>query len=142
MIRDIPENNQNIFIFGATNRPQDVDPAILRRFERSFHLALPTLEERIAIWATLLKDVPLTSTVSRDEFFRRCADLTEGYAASDIRGLCQSILLYLKSPSLDPLMPTSMLSRPLRIKVSPSYVYFSNFFDCIYLYLRNRILRQ
>ena len=42
------EENTNIMIFGATNRPESLDPALLRagRFDRKIQFNLPTLEER------------------------------------------------------------------------------------------------
>jgi SpoVK/Ycf46/Vps4 family AAA+-type ATPase len=42
---------QSVCIIGATNRPQDIDPAILRRFEKIVRVPLPTAETRRRIFA-------------------------------------------------------------------------------------------
>lgn len=104
-------NRQDVFVFGATNRPHDLDPAILRRFERSFLLPLPDDHDRMAIWKALLADVPLAVTHGDDFDFARCAKLTEGFCTSDIRQLCEMALGRMKTD-------LSRRLRPLYIQVS------------------------
>ena len=38
-----------IMVLGATNRPMDIDPAILRRMPKRFSVALPNAEQRFKI---------------------------------------------------------------------------------------------
>ena len=55
-------NSTNVLVFGATNRPQDLDEAIKRRFERSFLLDLPNQKSRIHIFKLILKSINIDKT--------------------------------------------------------------------------------
>jgi len=72
-------------IMGATNRPWDLDPAIVRRFERRIYVPLPDLEARKEIFRIHLKGVELEEDVDLAEL----AELTVGYSGSDIRLVCR-----------------------------------------------------
>ena len=43
-----------VVVMGATNRPKDVDRAILRRMPATFHIGLPSKEQRISIFRKIL----------------------------------------------------------------------------------------
>ncbi len=45
------ERGSQVIVLGATNRPYDVDPAILRRMPRAFEVGLPSAVERASIFA-------------------------------------------------------------------------------------------
>jgi SpoVK/Ycf46/Vps4 family AAA+-type ATPase len=79
----IGENSQ-ILIIGATNRPQDIDEAIMRRLPRKFAFPLPDLSSRISILRALLKTQKLEN-ISIDELGK----LTDGYSGSDLKELCR-----------------------------------------------------
>ena len=78
-------SNGKIMIFACTNRPDDLDPAILRRFERSYLIARPDLPSRVEIFQVILRDVDRDLRLSYQYF----AERTEGYSASDIHALCK-----------------------------------------------------
>lgn len=81
-------NSQSkVLIIGATNRPQDVDQAFQRRFERSFLVAPPNKEERKEIFYNVLNRLNLAENFD----FLKCAVLTEGYSSSDILSLCKAV---------------------------------------------------
>ncbi|XP_064504176.1 nuclear valosin-containing protein-like [Pseudopipra pipra] len=66
------ENRQQVFIMAATNRPDIIDPAILRpgRLDKTLYVGLPPPEDRLAILKTITKDgtrPPLGSDVSLEE---------------------------------------------------------------------------
>ncbi|NXM82863.1 NVL protein, partial [Oenanthe oenanthe] len=66
------ENRQQVFIMAATNRPDIIDPAILRpgRLDKTLYVGLPPPEDRLAILKTITKDgtrPPLESDVSLEE---------------------------------------------------------------------------
>ena len=83
---DLRREDTNVFIVGATNRPQDLDPAILRRFERSLLVGPPDCAARKEVFGKLLQEVELDAAFDFDE----CARRTEGYTPSDIAAVCKA----------------------------------------------------
>ncbi|XP_078421829.1 outer mitochondrial transmembrane helix translocase-like isoform X1 [Cetorhinus maximus] len=79
-----------VIVMGATNRPQDVDPAILRRMPSTFHVGLPRQRERQEILKLVLSGECLNSDVRLKEI----AEKTEGYSGSDLRELCREAALH------------------------------------------------
>lgn len=74
-----------VVVMGATNRPQDVDKAILRRMPCSFHVGLPDAEQRKDILKIILKKEKLNEDVDLDKL----ATLTEGYSGSGLKEICR-----------------------------------------------------
>jgi transitional endoplasmic reticulum ATPase len=76
----------DIVIIGATNRPDIVDPALLRpgRFDRIILSPVPDEKARRAILEVHSKDMPLKA-VKLDEIAKR----TEGYVGADIEAICR-----------------------------------------------------
>ncbi|KAF2679816.1 AAA-domain-containing protein, partial [Lentithecium fluviatile CBS 122367] len=79
----LASGSERAFIVVATNRPQDIDDAILRRLPRRFHLALPSKDEREAILKHYLADERCPSVD-----FRYLAVRTHRYSGSDLKNLC------------------------------------------------------
>lgn len=82
-------DGSQVVVLGATNRPYDVDPAILRRMPRAFEVGLPTRPERAAILRTLLAGVRLERAFS----FDGVAAVTGGYSGSDLKELCRAAMM-------------------------------------------------
>ncbi|KAJ7305190.1 hypothetical protein JRQ81_011097 [Phrynocephalus forsythii] len=82
--------NCQVMVLGATNRPQDVDPAILRRMPTAFQIGLPTKKQRQDILKLILAGENLSNAVSLKEL----AEKTSGYSGSDLRELCRDAALY------------------------------------------------
>ena len=78
--------NSGVLILGATNRPFDLDDAILRRMPRRILVDLPTEEDRFAILKLLLADEVLDSAVD----LRGLAQRTNLYSGSDLKNVCVS----------------------------------------------------
>jgi len=78
-----------IIIIGATNRPNDVDAAILRRMPTRFHIGLPNVDQRRHILDIIMKQERVDSSVDLDMIARK----TEGLSGSDLRELCRSAAL-------------------------------------------------
>lgn len=74
----------NAFIMVATNRPFDLDDAVLRRLPRKILVDLPLENDRRAILELLLKDEILDESVSLDEYARQ----TPYYSGSDLKNMC------------------------------------------------------
>ncbi|PKI52099.1 hypothetical protein CRG98_027515 [Punica granatum] len=74
---------ERILVLAATNRPFDLDEAIIRRFERRIMVGLPSVENREMILKTLLSKEKV-----EDLDYKELATMTEGYSGSDLKNLC------------------------------------------------------
>ncbi|XP_055836469.1 outer mitochondrial transmembrane helix translocase-like [Episyrphus balteatus] len=79
-----------VIVMGATNRPQDLDKAILRRMPAQFHIGLPTDAQRLQI----LKLVLELENISESVDFNRLSKLTKGFSGSDLREMCRNASVY------------------------------------------------
>ncbi|KAJ4382050.1 AAA+-type ATPase [Didymella sp. IMI 355093] len=77
---------KDVFIIGATNRPDILDSALIRtgRFDAHIHIGLPTLAARKQILEIHTRKRPLADDVDLDSV----ADRTEGSSGADLKGLC------------------------------------------------------
>ncbi|CAL9040807.1 ribosome biogenesis ATPase RIX7-like isoform X1 [Musa acuminata AAA Group] len=74
---------ERILVLAATNRPFDLDEAIIRRFERRIMVGLPSLESRESILRKLLSKEKVEGLD-----YKELATMTEGYSGSDLKNLC------------------------------------------------------
>ncbi|XP_011160147.1 spastin isoform X2 [Solenopsis invicta] len=81
---------ERVLVMAATNRPQELDEAALRRFTKRVYVTLPDSQTRIVLLRRLLAkhNDPLTS-----EELNEMAVLTEGYSGSDLTGLAKDAAL-------------------------------------------------
>ncbi|MFA5060891.1 MAG: CDC48 family AAA ATPase [Candidatus Pacearchaeota archaeon] len=79
------EDLKNIIVIGATNRPDILDPALLRpgRFDRIVFVPIPEKEERLKIFQIHTKNMPLAKEIN----LNKLAEETEGYTGADIESL-------------------------------------------------------
>ncbi len=77
--------SEGIVVLGATNRPEILDPALLRpgRFDRQVTIPLPTLTERVAILKVHARDKRLGPSVDLDVVARG----TPGFSGADLANL-------------------------------------------------------
>jgi transitional endoplasmic reticulum ATPase len=85
------EELKDVIIIGATNRPDIVDPALLRpgRFDRLLNVPLPDLEARKKILQIHTRKKPLADDVD----LSKLAEMTEGYTGADIAALCSTAVM-------------------------------------------------
>jgi len=78
---------KNVFIIGATNRPDQIDPALLRpgRLDQLIYIPLPDEVSRLAILKAALKKSPISQEV--DLAF--LAKQTHGFSGADLTEICQ-----------------------------------------------------
>ncbi|KAK7406079.1 hypothetical protein VNO78_07696 [Psophocarpus tetragonolobus] len=72
---------ERILVLAATNRPFDLDEAIIRRFERRIMVGMPSVENR----ENILKTVLAKEKVDEKLDFKELATMTEGYSGSDLK---------------------------------------------------------
>ena len=80
------EELPNVTVMGATNRPDMIDPALLRpgRFDKMIMIGLPGLEDRLRILEIHTREMPLMNIDLLD-----LAEKTDGYVGADLAGLCR-----------------------------------------------------
>uniref|UniRef100_A0A671PBM3 Transitional endoplasmic reticulum ATPase n=1 Tax=Sinocyclocheilus anshuiensis TaxID=1608454 RepID=A0A671PBM3_9TELE len=80
-------NKKNVFIIGATNRPDIIDPAILRpgRLDQLIYIPLPDMPSRSAILRANLRKSPIAKDVDLAYLSR----ITEGFSGADLTEICQ-----------------------------------------------------
>ncbi len=81
------EDMGDVMVIGATNRPDMIDPALLRsgRFDRLVMIGQPDQEGREQILDIHTRDTPLAPDVS----LREVAEITDGYVGSDLEGIAR-----------------------------------------------------
>jgi len=81
----------NVTVITASNRPDMIDPALLRpgRFDRLILVPLPDLEARKEILRIHTKGKPLTDDVERDELAKKM----ENYTGADIAAICNEAVM-------------------------------------------------
>lgn len=88
-IQGFQKTENLLLLLAATNRPWDVDPALMRpgRFNEKIYIPLPDHEARFGIIKKKLIQVPVDSEVS----FEYIARKTEGFNAADVVELCDQL---------------------------------------------------
>ncbi|KAJ9464153.1 putative uncharacterized protein LOC103934149 isoform X3 [Diplonema papillatum] len=77
-------SHEQVLVIGATNRPQDLDDAVLRRLSRRLLVDLPDKNCRVDILRVLLKG----ENVAPDVNLESIASSTPGFTGSDLKNLC------------------------------------------------------
>ncbi|XP_033647105.1 nuclear valosin-containing protein-like [Asterias rubens] len=84
------ESRKQVFIVGATNRPDIIDPAVLRpgRLDKTLYVGIPSADDRVAILKTITKNgskPPLADDVNLDDIGKdqRC----DGFTGADLAAL-------------------------------------------------------
>ncbi len=87
------DNDTNIIVIAATNRPDILDPALLRagRFDRKIYVTIPTAEERTAIFEYYLKNKKVSNKVKIESLTKR----TSGLVGADIENIVNEASLKL-----------------------------------------------
>jgi transitional endoplasmic reticulum ATPase len=79
---------KNVFVIGATNRPDVLDPAIIRpgRLDQLIYIPLPDLKSRIAIFKAALRKAPVDPNLNIEVLARS----TQGFSGADIAEIVTS----------------------------------------------------
>ncbi|XP_077960183.1 spastin isoform X1 [Gasterosteus aculeatus] len=82
--------DDRVLVMGATNRPQELDEAVLRRFAKRIYVALPDAETRLTLLKNLLEKH--RNPLSTNEL-SSLAKMTAGYSGSDLTSLAKDAAL-------------------------------------------------
>ncbi|XP_023262137.1 ATPase family AAA domain-containing protein 1-B-like [Seriola lalandi dorsalis] len=83
------DHHCQVIIMGATNRPQDLDSAILRRMPTRFHINQPSVRQREQILKLILENESVDSSVDLIDVAKE----TDGFSGSDLREMCRDAAL-------------------------------------------------
>jgi len=80
-------SKKNVFIIGATNRPDIIDPALMRpgRLDQLIYIPMPDYESRLSILKAVLRKTPM----SKDVDLAYLAAQTEKFTGADLTEICQ-----------------------------------------------------
>ena len=78
---------KNVFVIGATNRPDQIDPALLRpgRLDQLIYIPLPDEPSRVSILKAALKRSPVSKSVDLNFIAKN----THGFSGADLTEVCQ-----------------------------------------------------
>ena len=109
---------RDVVVLGATNRPDLIDPALLRpgRLEKAVFVEPPDADARRDILRTAGKNIPLAADVNLDEL----ADTLDGYSAADCVALLRESALTAMRRSIDAADVTAADVEKARTTVRPS----------------------
>jgi len=89
---------QGVVVLAATNRPDIIDPGLLRagRFDKIIYIPPPDAESRLKILQVHTKEMPLAKDVNLKEI----AQKTDGYVGADLENLCREagMVAYRENP--------------------------------------------
>ncbi len=86
------EDLKDVILVAATNRPDMLDPALLRsgRFGRHIEIPIPDYEARKQIFKIHLKNKPISKEISIEQL----TEQLEGYTGADIQAICEEATLF------------------------------------------------
>lgn len=92
------KDTANVVVVAATNRPDVLDPALLRpgRFDRLVYAPAPDKQGRAELFQQYLEKAPLAEDID----FSKLAEETEGYTGADIANICRQVKLNTLESSL------------------------------------------
>jgi transitional endoplasmic reticulum ATPase len=102
---------KNVVVMAATNRPDILDPALLRpgRFDRIIYVPPPDVKARIEIFKVHTKRIKLSSDVNLEELAKK----TEGYTGADIAAVVREAAMLALRETIKERTPTA---KPVSMK--------------------------
>lgn len=113
------EELEDVAIIAATNRPDIIDPGLLRpgRFDRHIKVEVPDEKARVAIFKVHTKDMPLASDVK----LSKLAKLSDGYVGADIEAVCREAAMLTLRDNLDAVEVKMSFFEKAMDKVKPKH---------------------
>jgi cell division protease FtsH len=111
------ESEEGIIVLGATNRPEYLDPALLRpgRFDRRIILDLPDVNDREAILAIHCRKKPLAGNIN----LREVAERTPGFSGADLANVVNEAALLAAHRSKNQIFQEEFLESIEKVLLGP-----------------------
>lgn len=111
------EPNAGVVLLGATNKPEILDPALVRpgRFDRRIVLTLPDIEGRKGILKIHMRGKPFTDNVDLDGLARR----TVGFSGADIENMLNEAAILAARGNQDKIGPEHLEEAATKVKLGP-----------------------
>ncbi|MCX6817910.1 MAG: ATP-binding protein [Candidatus Aenigmarchaeota archaeon] len=100
------KKDEKVIIMAATNRPWDLDDAMISRFQRKIYVPLPDVDSRRKIFEIHVKGSSL-SGITADGL----AEISEGYSGRDIASICREAIMFMireQNPNLEDMTATQV----------------------------------
>eukprot|EP00977_Amphora_coffeiformis_P023093 scaffold12181_cov159-Amphora_coffeaeformis.AAC.4 len=110
-------NDVRILLLAATNRPEDCDPALLRRFGMRLYVGCPTIRDRRKLLRHYLRDIP--HTLSRADIRHVAAAATDGWSGAELEHLAREAVM---APVRECLQHAAQQRRALRKRKRKRFV--------------------
>ena len=109
--------NESVIVIGATNRPDLLDPALVRpgRFDRRVMLSMPDIEERKAIIELHMKGKPFTKDVNTERLARR----TVGFSGADLANMLNEAAILAAREAKKAIEPKDLEEAATKVKLGP-----------------------
>ena len=100
-----------LYIIGATNKPWSLESGFLRRFQKRIYVTLPDNASRTNLFSQYTKPLNTENVLKIEEL----AKITDGYSASDVKDICQSVQLRVVNELFESgkAMETGATTRPI-----------------------------
>lgn len=111
------ESGEGIIVLGATNRPEYLDPALVRpgRFDRRIVLELPDVNDREAILAIHCRQKPLAKDIN----LREVAERTPGFSGADLANVVNEAALLAAKRNKAEMAQTELLESIEKVMLGP-----------------------
>jgi len=107
----------NVIVLAATNRPDLLDPALIRpgRFDRRVTLELPDVNEREEIFKIHMRGKPF----SEDLNIKRIAQQTVGFSGADIENMLNEGAIFAARNERDKITMRDLMDAATKVKLGP-----------------------
>ena len=104
----------HLYVIGATNKPWTLESGFLRRFQKRIYVTLPDNTSRTNLFYQYTAPLKKESLLKSEEL----AKMAEGYSASDIKDICQSVQLRVVNELFESGKAMDVQSNPRSITVA------------------------
>ena len=124
---------EGVVVVAATNRIQDIDPALLRRFERKIEVGLLGEDDRAKLLKLKMKGTPMEPGID----LSLIAKLTNGYSGAEMELVCREAAMYGLRELLDSAGDGPALSASLTVRFFqvPPHVFYLLMFNVLVVFI-------